>query len=128
MAPGISEQENRVLIRVIEMLGSGQALAQDLEDYVVGFHVLGNLAASAQAETETAEMNTKIAWAEAFATAKEGENKVSDMMAKAQADIAVADLKHREILKRERLHKIRATRDSVQEAIWAIKSLTKNGG
>lgn len=124
----VSEQEGRILARVLEMLGSGEALAQHVEDYVVGYHVLGNLVAQAQAVAETAEMRTKVEWAEAFTKAKEGENKVSDAMARAQADIAVQDWRKAEIRARERLLKLKGTRDAVQEAIWAIKYLGRNGG
>lgn len=123
-----TEQELRVLGRVLQMLGSGQALAQDVEDYVVGFAVLGGLVAEAQAEAESAEMRTKMAWAEALTKAKEGENKVSDTVAKAQADLAVETEKRTEIKARERLLKLKSTRDAVQEAIWAIKYLGRNGG
>lgn len=124
----ITEQETRVLGRVLEMLGSGQALAQDLEDYVVGYQILGNLVAMAEAEHETAELNAKLAWAEAFAKSKEGENKVSDTLAKAQADIAVEAFRLAAIKARMQFMKLKATRDAVQEAIWAQKFLGRNGG
>lgn len=124
----ISEQESRTLARVLEMLGSGKALAQDVEDYVVGYHVLGNLVATAQGDSERAEMATKLAWAEAFSKAKEGDNKVSDALARAQADIAVQDLRRSEIKTREKMLKLKATRDAVQEAIWGIKFLGRRDG
>lgn len=124
----VSEQEGRTLARVLEMLGSGQALSQDLEGYVVGYHILGNLVAAAEGEHETAELQAKLAWAHAFSVAKSGDGKVSDVLAKAQADLATEPHRKAVISKRLRYMKLKATRDSVQEAIWAQKFLGKQGG
>jgi hypothetical protein len=123
----VTEQEERVLAETLRMLGSGVALSQDLESYVIGFHVLGNLVATAQGEYELLEQQRKIEWARSFTNAKV-ENKISDKTAEAIADITVDSLRKKEIRAKEKLTMLKGTRDSVQEAIWAIKSLNKAGG
>lgn len=123
----VTEQDQRVLAHVLEMLGSGQALSQDLEDYVIGFSVLGNLVAIAQGEYELLEQQRKVEWARAFTAAKTGEEKVSDKTAEALADITVDPVRRREIAAKEKLTTLKGIRDSIQEAIWAIKSLSKSG-
>lgn len=124
----ITAQETRTLARVLEMLGSGEALSQDLEDYVVGYHILGNLVADASANHEGAELSVKLRYAEAFAEAKSGDNKVSDLMARAVADIAVHPLRLESERLREKYMKLKHTREAVQEVIWAQKYLGRNGG
>jgi hypothetical protein len=124
----VSAQEQRILARVLEMLGSGKALAQDLEDYVVGFAVLGRLVSIQQGIVETQEQDRKVEWAKEFTKAKTGEERVSDKVAEAAADVAVDSLRRKEIASREKLTLLRSTKDSVQEAIWAIKNLNSRGG
>lgn len=125
----ISDQDKYVLGRVLEMLGSGHALSQDLEDYVVGFGVLGRLASVATGEYELAEQTRKVAWSNAFITAKnQVGQKVTDRMAEVVADLEIAELRSIEIQKKEKASRLRATQDTVREAIWAIKSLNKMGG
>lgn len=124
----ISPQEERVLARVLEMLGSEAPANEDLQDYIIGYGVLGRLVAVAQLGYERAEMERKVAWAEAFKDAKTGEDKASDRLAAAMADIAVKDMVERENKERKRLMELRATRETVQETIWAIKYLGKQDG
>jgi len=122
----MTEQEARILGKVLEMLGSGSPTTQNLDDYIVAYQILGNLVAHAQGESETAEMVTKLAWAEEFAKAKE--EKISDMVAKAKADVAVHSLRMAEVKAHEKWAKLKATRESVWEAVNAIKFLGRNGG
>lgn len=124
----ITEQEQRVLARVLQMLGSGNALSQDLEDYVVGFHVLGRLVALAQADVELIEQQRKVAFARAFAEAKSSEERVSDRVAESLAEVAVEHLRFKEVRAREKWTNLKNTRESVEQAINAIKYLGRNGG
>lgn len=123
----VTEQEERILAETLRMLGSGQALSQDLESYVIGFHILGNLVAIAQGEYELLEQQRKVEWSRAFAGAKV-ESKISDKTAEAIADVAVNALRIKEIKAKEKMMTLKGTRESVQEAIWAMKSLNKAGG
>ena len=124
----ISSQEQRILEETLRMLGSGQALSQDLEGYVVGFHVLGNLVAVAQGEYELLEQQRKVEWARAFAAEKMGPDKISDKTAEAVADVTVDPLRKKEIHAREKLIMLKGTREGVWESINDIKYLGRNGG
>lgn len=124
----ISPQEQRVLAQVLQMLGTGTATSQHLEDYLIGYAVLGRLVSMAQGEAETAEQTRKLAWARAFSDAKLSEAKPSDRLAEAMAEVEVSELKTAEIRAREKLSNLKATREAVQEAIWAIKFVERQGG
>jgi translation initiation factor IF-1 len=123
----VSDREQQILARVLEMLGSGQASVADLEDYVIGYSVLGRIVALAQGEAETAEQERKLAWARAFSESKMS-GKVSDKLAEMQAEIQVEDHRHREIRAREKLTNLRNTWQAVEQAMNAIKFLGRNGG
>lgn len=124
----ITQQEQRILAHVLEMLGTGHAGPGDLEDYLIGYAVLGRLVAIAQGNAEMAEQERKIAWARAFAEAKHGENKVSDKMAENSADLSISELKYTEIQAREKLTNLKNTWLAVEQAINAIKFLGRQGG
>jgi hypothetical protein len=126
--PTVTPQEQRVLANALQLLGSGEALAQHLEDYVVAYAVLGRLAAVAQGEAEMAEQDRKIAWAQAFSGAKQREGKVTNQEAEMLADLEVDQMRRLEIQKREKAAKLKATRESIEQAINAIKFLARNGG
>lgn len=122
----VSDREQQILAHVLEMLGTGQATVANLDDYVIGYAVLGRIVAIAQGEAETAEQERKFAWARAFAESKLS-GKVSDKLAETQADIVVADHRIREIKAREKLTNLRNTWLAVEQAINAIKFLGRNG-
>lgn len=136
----ISEQEQRIFAKVLQMLGSGQPTVQHLDDYIVGHAVLGRLCATQQGVAEGLEAQRKTQWAQAFADAKtppkmaDGSPVVaewkapSDRTCEAIADLAVAELRTREVREREKLTMLRNTKDSVWEAINAIKYLGRQGG
>lgn len=123
-----SEQEQRILASVLQMLGSGQATSQNLEDYLIAYQVLGRLVAVAQGESEMAEAIRKVEWAKSFSGHKRGEDKVSDRTAEALADEETADLRKIEVKARENWMKLKNTRESVWEAIQAIKFLGRMDG
>lgn len=122
-----TEQEQRVLARVIEMLGSEAPANEDLQDYIIGYGVLGKLISSAQLEYEAKEMERKLAYADAFKTAKL-ESKASDAMARELAYLATEEEVKAEQRAKQQLSYLRATRETVQETIWAIKYLGKQDG
>jgi len=124
----ITQQDQRILAATLQMLGSGQVTSQNLDDFVISYATLGRLVAMAQGEAEGAEQDRKVEWAKCFTEAKSGENKVSDKMAEVAADLAVADLRDKEIRARERLTMLKNTRESVWESINAIKYLGRMGG
>lgn len=124
----VSEQEQRILAATLRMLGSGQATAQNLEDYLISYQVLGTLVAIAQGESEMAEATRKVEWAKAFGRYKRGEEKLSDRTAEALADEETADLRRLEVKSRENWMKLKNTRESVWEAIQAIKFLGRMDG
>ena len=123
-----SEQEMRVLANVMRMIGSGNPTAQNLDDYIVGYEVLGRLVAVAQGDLEQCEMERRLAYAESFVEAKSGEEKVTDKVAEYKAEIATKELKAKEVKLHEKLTKIKHTREAVQEAIWGIKYLGRWAG
>ena len=122
----ITPQEQRILERVLQMLGSEAPANEDLQDYIIGYGVLGRLVSQAQYEYEDAEMVRKVAYAGAFKDAKD--DKASDALARETAYAAVANHVRAENLARKRLMELRATRETVQETIWAIKYLGKQDG
>ena len=122
----VSDREQQILAHVLEMLGTGQATVANLDDYVIGYAVLGRIVSIAQGEAETAEQERKLAWARAFSESKLS-GKVSDKLAETQADIIVVDHKYREIKAREKLTNLRNTWLAVEQAINAIKFLGRNG-
>lgn len=124
----VTPQEQRILAQVLQMLGTGNATSQHLEDYLIGYSVLGRLVSMAQGEAESAEQTRKLAWARAFSNAKLSETKPSDRLAEALAEVEIADLKNAEIRAREKLTNLKNTREAVQEAIWAIKFVERQGG
>jgi hypothetical protein len=109
------------------MLGTGQATTQNLDDYLIGYAVLGRIVAIAQGESERSEQERKIAWARAFADAKSSPEKTSDKLAEVKADLVVESLRLKEINARERLTNLRNTWQAVEQAINAIKFLGRNG-
>jgi len=124
----LTPEETRTLGRVLGLLGSGVTDQQHFESFLIGYQILGRLVAVAQGESELAEMNRKVEWARAFALAKTGEGKPSDRLAEATADIAVEQLRKDEIKARESYTKLKHTRESVWEAINALKYLGRTGG
>jgi len=124
----ITPQETRVLANIIEMIGQDSPTSGDLEDYIVGYGVLGRLIAQAQLSYEEAEMERKVGLAEAIVTIKTGPDKVSDTLAKSMAEVQVKPLQQLEIREKKRLMELKATRETVQEIIWAIKYLGREGG
>lgn len=121
-------EEARTLGRVLGLLGSGVTSQQHFEDFLIGYQILGRLVAVAQGEAEQAEMDRKVEWSKAFALAKSVEGKPSDRVCEAQADISVEDLRKAEIKARTSYTKLRHTRESVWEAIQALKYLGRTGG
>lgn len=137
----VSEQEQRVFAKVLQMLGSGQPTVQHIDDYIVGHAVLGRLIAVQQGIAEDIENQRKVAWAQAFTDAKMPPKMVdgttvqvgnfkppSDRACEAFADLAVAEMRTKEAKAREKLTMLKNTRDSVWEAINAIKYLGRQGG
>jgi hypothetical protein len=122
----ITPQESRILERILQMLGSDAPANEDLQDYIIGYGVLGRLIAQAQYEYEQAEMERKVAFAQAFKDAKD--QKMSDALARETAYSGTFDKVKFENQQRKRLMELRATRETVQETIWAIKYLGKQDG
>ena len=127
MSSQVSQSETELLAHVLQMLGTGQATTQNLDDYVIGYAVLGRIVAVAQGEAERAEQERKIAWAREFANAKSSADKCSDKLAEVKADLAVEALRFAEIKSRERLTNLRNTWQAIEQAINAIKFLGRNG-
>lgn len=127
MSSQVTQSEQELLAHVLQMLGTGQATTQNLDDYVIGYAVLGRIVAVAQGEAERAEQERKVAWAREFANAKSSTEKVSDKLAEVKADLAVEDLRFAEIKARERLTNLRNTWQAIEQAINAIKFLGRNG-
>jgi hypothetical protein len=123
-----SEQDNIVLGRVIEMMATGQPTVQNLDDFLVAYHTLGRLVAIAQGDMETLEQVRKQTFAQAFIDAKRSTDKPTDKMAEYIAELAVGDIRTKEIKSRERLMKLKGMRESVLESIWAIKFLGRQDG
>jgi hypothetical protein len=123
----VTQSEQELLAHVLQMLGTGQATTQNLDDYVIGYAVLGRIVAIAQGEAERAEQERKVAWSRAFADAKASPEKTSDKLAEVKADLAVESLRLKEINSRERLTNLRNTWQAVEQAINAIKFLGRNG-
>ena len=127
MSSQVTQSETELLAHVLQMLGTGQATTQNLDDYVIGYAVLGRIVAVAQGEAERAEQERKVAWAREFANAKSSTGKVSDKLADVKADLAVEDRRFAEIKARERLTNLRNTWQAIEQAINAIKFLGRNG-
>lgn len=126
--PPISDQEQRVFAKVLQMLGSGQPTVQHLDDYIVGHVVIGRLVAMQQGIVETLENHRKFVYAQEFTKAKTAEERVSDKMAEMTAELAIGEIRTKEAKEREKLTMLRNTRESIWEAINAIKYLGKQGG
>lgn len=125
---GITEQDQRTLARVLQMIGSGQPTVQHLDDYIIGHAVLGRLIAIQQGVVEELENTRKLEFARVFTKTKTQEDRVSDKVAEMTAEMAVAELRTKEAKAREKLTMLRGTRESVWEAINAIKYLGRQGG
>ena len=123
----VTEQEQRVLSRVIQMLGSEAPANEDLQDYIIGYGVLGKMISTAQLDYEQREMERKVAFATAFRDAKV-EQKVSDAMARELAYLATTTQVKAEQKAKQNLSYLRSIRETVQETIWAIKYLGKQDG
>ena len=127
MSSQVTQSEQELLAHVLQMLGTGQATTHNLDDYVIGYAVLGRIVAIAQGEAERAEQERKVSWARAFADAKSSPEKTSDKLAEVKADLVVESLRLKEINARERLTNLRNTWQAVEQAINAIKFLGRNG-
>ena len=123
----VTEQEQRVLARVIQMLGSEAPANEDLQDYIIGYGVLGKMVSTAQLDYEQKEMERKVAYATAFKNAKL-DDKASDALAREMAYLSVQENIKAEQNAKQRLSYLRSTRETVQETIWAIKYLGKQDG
>lgn len=128
MTSQFSEQELRVLAQVLQMLSQGDIGHERLEEYLVAFAVSGRMVAQSEAAAERAEASRKAAYARAFADAKSSPDKISDRQAEALAEVAVETLRLAEIEERRKLSELRNIRESIREAIWAIKFLGRQDG
>lgn len=97
--------------------------AADLDYLVSAYAILGNLAAEAQHDAEVAEMQRKVAEANAYRQAKLSGDRVSDTMANNIALANTATERQAEIDARTRAKKVAALLDAVREAINAVKFL-----
>jgi hypothetical protein len=97
--------------------------AADLDYLVSAYAILGNIAADAQHDAEVAELQRKVAEANAYRQAKSNGDKVTDTMANNIALANTATERQAEIDARTRAKKIAALLDSVREAINAVKFL-----
>lgn len=110
------------LTRTMRVLQTNPTAA-DLDFLVSAYAIVGNLAADAQHDAEMAEMQRKIAEANAYREAKSSGDRVSDTAANNIALANTATQRQAEIDARTRAKKIAALLDAVREAINAIKYL-----
>lgn len=122
----ISPEDEAVLARVIKLLASEHPLIHELEQYIIGYSVLGRMSAEQQARQEVYDLQKKEMWSRAFIKAKEA--KYSDRAAAALADIETVELEAMVIQTKRGYTTLRNMRDAVQEAINAVKHLNRNGG
>lgn len=123
---GISEQEQRALAHSMRLLSEGRTDVGVLEDYLIGFAIIGRVLADAEAEAEHAEIRRKSESAKAFAAAKH--DGATDRLADAEAENAVETFRFKEIEARRRATELRNIRESIREMVWAIKFMGRQDG
>jgi hypothetical protein len=120
-----NKPDDVIVGELIDLIASGRMTEADLEFLVMGHAIIGRLCAEAQGISETASSTKKFRWSNEFAIAKGAGS--TDKMAGVNADLATQDLGIREIEARKNLAHLKNAKDSIEQAINAVKFLSRNG-
>jgi hypothetical protein len=91
----------------------------------MGHAIIGRLCADAQSLSETSSSIKRFRWSNEFAIAKGAGS--TDKMASVTADLATQDLGIKEIEARKNFSQLKNAKDSIEQAINAVKFLSRNG-
>lgn len=123
----MTAQQDQYVIRLIQTLNSNPTAAE-LDLLVEGYSNIGYLLAEAEGLAEEAENVRKHNEASNYLSVKQSGERVTDKQAESQALVMSKADRDREVAAFVKARKLKNLRDSIEQAINAIKYLGRQAG